>query len=89
MMPSEVFQASLEQVVETIVRKISASAAMDRRLRSVEEAAEYIGLCKRVVWDMIANHQLPIVKHGKRTLIDTRDLDEWVERNKRNKGLSV
>jgi excisionase family DNA binding protein len=52
------------------------------RLYSAKEAAKYIGLSTREVYNMIANGELPAVRHGKRTMLDKRDLDSWIDRHK-------
>jgi len=82
MMPSDVFQSIIDQSVETAVRKLNATAPANRRLLSVEEAAVYLALSKREIYNMIANRELKAVLHGRRKMLDIRDLDEWIERNK-------
>ena len=53
-----------------------------KRLYSVEDAAEYLG---RSVWgvrEMLYAGKIPFIKDGRRVLLDIRDMDEWIERNK-------
>jgi excisionase family DNA binding protein len=55
----------------------------NRRLLTVEQTAEYLALSKRVIWEMLAAHELPVVARGRRKMVDIRDLDAWIETNKR------
>lgn len=53
-----------------------------KRLYSVEDAAEYLG---RSVWgvrEMLYAGKLPFIKDGRRILLDIRDMDDWIEKNK-------
>jgi excisionase family DNA binding protein len=83
MSATDAFQQVIADAVESGVRKaLNVSEATNRRLLSAEEAAVYLSLSKRELYNMIANHQLAAVKHGRRKMLDIRDLDEWIERNK-------
>jgi excisionase family DNA binding protein len=80
---TDAFQQVIERAVETAVRKaLNVSEATNRRLLSVEEAAMFLSLSKREVYNMIASRELPAVKHGRRTLLDIQDLNGWIERSK-------
>lgn len=80
---ADAFEQVIERAVETGVRKaLNINEATNRRLLSVQEAAEYLGLSKREVYNMITT-ELPAVTHGRRKMLDIRDLDEWIERNKK------
>jgi len=53
-----------------------------KRLYSIEDAAEYLG---RSVWgvrEMLYAGKIPFIRDGRRILLDIRDMDEWIERNK-------
>jgi excisionase family DNA binding protein len=81
--PTDVLQQVIEQAVESAVRKVfNGSAPGNRRLLSPEEAATYLSLSKREIYNLIANEKLTAVRHGRRKMLDLRDLDEWIERNK-------
>jgi excisionase family DNA binding protein len=74
----------IEQAVETAVRKaLAVNDATSRRMFSITDAAVYIGLSKREVYNMIAAGELKAVTHGRRKLLDIRDLEAWITRNKR------
>jgi excisionase family DNA binding protein len=53
-----------------------------RRLLSIEETATYLGLSEREIYNILAAKQLAGVRHGKRLMVDIRDLEKWVERHK-------
>lgn len=53
-----------------------------RRLLSVDEAAVYLGRSKDAVQHLIQADKLPVVRSDRRTMLDIRDLDEWIENNK-------
>jgi excisionase family DNA binding protein len=80
---TDALQSIIEQAVEAAVRKaLNISEATNRRLFSIEECAVYLSLSKREIYNMIATAQLPEVKHGRRTMLDIQDLNEWIARNK-------
>lgn len=53
-----------------------------KRLYSVEEAGIYLGRTAWAVREMIYAGKLPCIKDGRRVLLDVRDLDTWIDRNK-------
>ena len=80
---TDAFQHIIEQAVESGVRKaLNLSEATNRRLLTITEAAIYLALSKREVYNMIATGELPAVTHGRRKMLDIRDLEEWIRRNK-------
>jgi excisionase family DNA binding protein len=81
--PADAFSRVIAEAVESGVRKaLNVSEATNRRLLSAEEAAAYLALSKREIYNMIANRQLPAVTRGRRKMLDLRDLDQWIEQNK-------
>jgi excisionase family DNA binding protein len=80
---TDAFQQVIENAVETAVRKaLNISEATNRRLLSIGETAVYLSLSKREVYNMVAIRELPAVTHGRRKMLDIRDVDAWIERNK-------
>jgi excisionase family DNA binding protein len=78
----------VRMIVQQVVRELQSeggegTAATAKRLLSPEEAAAYLALSKREVYNMIANGKLPAVQHGRRKMIDIRDLETWIEEHKR------
>jgi excisionase family DNA binding protein len=54
-----------------------------KRLYSVPEAAFYLGRTVDALREIIWAGRLPYVKDGRRVLIDVKDMDEFIERNKK------
>jgi excisionase family DNA binding protein len=82
-MSGEALQQVIAEVVREAVRTESnANPTTTRRLPTIEQSSEYLALSKRSIHELLANCQLPGVKYGRKTMIDIRDLDQWIERNK-------
>ncbi|MFZ0590939.1 MAG: helix-turn-helix domain-containing protein [Bryobacteraceae bacterium] len=78
---------SLSQMIEAaceaaIKRAMKISDISPRRLLTVQEAAVYLALSEREVYNMIANKELIGVRHGRRLMVDLRDAEHWIECNK-------
>ena len=53
-----------------------------KRLYSIPEASIFLG---RTVWairEMVWAGKLPVIKDGRRILLDIRDMENWIEKNK-------
>ena len=68
--------------VEEVRSEIEAEGRRTRRLLTVEQSAEYLALSMKSVHEMLTNHKLAGVKFGRKTMLDIRDLDQWIEKNK-------
>jgi excisionase family DNA binding protein len=80
---TDAFQHLIEQAVEAGVRKaLNLSEVTNRRLLSITEGAVYLALSKREVYNIIAAGEIPAVSHGRRKMLDIRDLNEWIARKK-------
>jgi excisionase family DNA binding protein len=64
-------QAAIQEVLHI-------SDLSPRRLMTVQEAAVYLTLSEREIYNMIANKELAGVRHGRRTMLDIRDIDQWI-----------
>jgi excisionase family DNA binding protein len=84
---TDAFQEVIERAVEAGIRKaLNITDATNRRLLSIEEGAVYLSLSKREIYNMISTRDLPAVTHGRRKMLDIRDLDTWIESAKRGDG---
>jgi excisionase family DNA binding protein len=72
-------QAACEAAVR---RAMNISDISPRRLLTAQEAAIYLALSEREVYNMIANKDLTGVRHGRRLVVDIRDLEEWIATHK-------
>ncbi len=68
---------------------LSASAIPRRRLMRIKEASSYLSLSPWKLRQLIQAGKLPVVQdtYGSPFLLDVRDLDGYVERNKRTTPL--
>ena len=76
---SQIIKAACEEALRATLHIADLSP---RRLLSVEETAIYLGLSEREIYNILAAKQLAGVRHGKRIMVDIRDLERWVERHK-------
>ena len=53
-----------------------------KRLLSIPEGGAYLGRTTWAVREMIWAGKLPIVRDGRRILLDIDDLDKWINQNK-------
>jgi excisionase family DNA binding protein len=69
--------------------KLSPDAVPKRRLLRTKQAAEYLSLSPWKLRRLIAYGQLPVVQaeEGAPFLLDIRDLDGYIDRNKRTNSL--
>ena len=63
-------------------RKDPPKPLLPRRLCSLADAARYLAVSDWTVRQMVWRGDLPHVRLGKRILIDSRDLDGWIDREK-------
>lgn len=58
------------------------ASVVSPRLLSIAQAARYLSVSTWTVREMIWRGDLPHVRCGRRILLDLRDLDTWIEREK-------
>ena len=63
-------------------RKDPAKPALPRRLCSLADAAGYLAVSDWTVRQMVWRGDLPHIRRGKRILLDLRDLEGWIDREK-------
>ena len=61
---------------------------MGKRLLSIPEAAEYIGHAPGTLRNRFSRGDLPFryIRHGRKVLVDQRDLDRWIDQLPRQGG---
>lgn len=65
-----------------MIAKQGNNGKTQKRLYSIKEASVYLGRTVWAVREMIWAGKIPIVRDGRRILIDIFDMDRWVDRNK-------
>lgn len=76
---SRIVEAACEAAIK---RAMNISDVSPRRLLTVEEAATYLTLSEREIYNMIATGELVGVKYGKRRMLDIQDLNVWISEHK-------
>ena len=76
---SQIIEAACETAIK---RAMKIGDISPRRLLTAQEAAVYLALSEREVYNMIANKELVGVRHGRRIMIDVRDIEKWIDSNK-------
>lgn len=77
----------LSQLVEAAcgiaIRKALNIADMPpRRLMTIKETSTYLAISEREVYNMLSTNELVGVRHGRRVMIDVRDLETWIAAHK-------
>jgi|YelNatPaOPRAMG01_1025707.scaffolds.fasta_scaffold638782_1 putative molybdopterin biosynthesis protein len=54
----------------------------EKRLLTIKEASEYLGISVKGLYNMVNRRELPFYKIGKRVRFDMKQLDEWIEKHK-------
>jgi len=52
---------------------------------SVEEAAQELGICVKIAYDLTHRQDFPTIKIGRRTRISREGLREWVRQQEQNR----
>jgi excisionase family DNA binding protein len=79
----DVLSEMIETACESAIKRVfNISDLSPRRLLTIAEAAIYLAISEREIYNMLANKELRAVRHGRRIMIDIRDLEVWVEANK-------
>jgi excisionase family DNA binding protein len=73
---TQMVAAACEMAVK---RVMNISDISPRRLLSVEETSTYLNLSMAEVYSMLSSKELVSVRHGKRVMVDIRDLEAWIE----------
>ncbi len=77
----------VRMIVQQVIRELEENSAgqdtSGRRLMTIAEAASYLALSKREVYNMISTGALLAVQRGRRKMVDRCDLQVWIQENKR------
>ena len=58
-------------------------------LVSARDAAKGLGISERKLWQLTSNGEILVVRIGRRVLYDPRDLQGWIDAQKRRQTLSA
>jgi excisionase family DNA binding protein len=83
MTPADPLSSIIKTACEAAIKEaFHISDLSPRRLLNVEHAAAYLSLSEREVYNMISSKDLAAVRHGRRVMLDIRDLELWIQHNK-------
>jgi len=72
---ARLIEAACEAAIKRVMR---ISDISPRRLLTTKEAAAYLTLSEREIYNIIASRQVSPVRHGKRLMLDIHDLEGWI-----------
>jgi excisionase family DNA binding protein len=76
-----------QQITDALQRDLQtqrpALSRLEPRLLTAEQAGAYIGRSEQAVRHLIFQRDIPTVRNGRCVRIDRKDLDKWIENNKR------
>jgi excisionase family DNA binding protein len=52
-----------------------------RRLSTIQEAADYMGLSPHTLYTMVSQRRVPFVRVGRLVKFDVELLDKWIKQN--------
>jgi excisionase family DNA binding protein len=59
---------------------------MDKEYHSIDEVSQHLGLKKPTLYALVAAGKIPHYRIGRLIKFKRSDLDQWMEKNKRNPG---
>ena len=60
-------------------------SAVETLTMSVEEAAQELGICTKLVYQLTHRADFPTIKFGRRTRVSREGLREWVRKQEQNR----
>jgi excisionase family DNA binding protein len=66
-------------MADAIADKMEQRQAVRRRLRDVEQAAEYLSTSESGIYNLVADNRLQAVRIDRKLRFDIRDLDKLIE----------
>ena len=54
---------------------------LNKRLLTVQELAEYIGISKDTIYSHVSQRRIPFVKIGRLLKFDLKAIDDWIAQN--------
>jgi len=57
---------------------MTKTGVLTRRLLSIGEASEYMGVSKRTLYRMIRGHRIPFLRIGRLVKLDLKEIEKWI-----------
>ena len=75
-------EISLDALADKIAERLIGQLNVKRRLKTRQEAAEYIRRSVRGLDALVTKGAFPVVRCDARPMFDVKDLDTWIETHK-------
>jgi len=69
----------VDRIADAVAERLNTMHGRKKRLFSLEEAAEYLGLSEEAVRDLKALNRLRTVRPTRKVQFDIHDLDEFID----------
>ncbi len=69
-------------------RGMSMNETITPRLLTVSQAARYLAVCERTLWNLTKENRIPAVKFGRAVRYDISDLDHFIDKSKNGYNFS-
>ena len=60
---------------------MNTTSPIQRRLLTVKELSEYIGISQDTIYTQVSQRRVPYVKIGRLLKFDIKAIDEWITKN--------
>lgn len=65
-----------------VIGKDKAPEELSPRLVRVRDAARFLAMCERKLWELTRLGEIPCIRNGRSVRYDLADLLDWIERMK-------
>ena len=66
------------------VKKLETLQKGYKNVMTSSEAAEYLGISRKKIYDLVRTKNLPFFKPNRKMFFERQNLDEWVKQNSDN-----
>lgn len=81
MSATDILGQLIEEAVQRALRK-AGPAGVQKRLYTVNEASEYLGMTEEAIRAKVLANQIPRVSIDRKLRFDKLDLDRWIEQHR-------
>ena len=82
--------SELERKVELLIDLIRDKEVPEEdKLMTIQEAAEFLDLCKPTIYGYVSRGEIPVSKRGKRLYFSKQELREWVTQGRRKTSTEI
>lgn len=71
----------IEQIADAVVARLASKDGLHRRILTITEAAEYLGLTEHAIRHKVAREEIPVTRIDRHLRFDRVKLDAWIDQN--------